>query len=76
MSGTSDQKDPTARLNTDGSVTIVVAARDPGVGNWLDTAGHREGFILFRSYAAKHNPLPDCRVVKLSDVKKAVAAVS
>ena len=30
-----------AQLEPDGSVRFVVAHRDPGVPNWLDTAGHR-----------------------------------
>ena len=32
-----------AQLEPDGSVRFVVAHRDPGVPNWLDTAGHRAG---------------------------------
>jgi hypothetical protein len=29
----------------DGAIRWVVAHRDPGVANWLDTTGHREGFM-------------------------------
>jgi hypothetical protein len=32
----------------DGVVRLVVAHRDPGVPNWLDTTGHREGFLTPR----------------------------
>lgn len=35
-----------------GTTRYVVAHRDPGVPNWLDTTGHREGFLSPRwSYA-------------------------
>ena len=33
---------------TDGRLTIVVAERDPGWGNWIDTAGHSSGTALLR----------------------------
>jgi len=32
----------------DGSFRLVVAHHDPGVANWLDTAGHREGVVFCR----------------------------
>jgi hypothetical protein len=56
----------TAKYNADGSVTFVIAARDPGVGNYMDTAGHTCGSMLLRWTRAKTYPLPRCRVVKLS----------
>jgi hypothetical protein len=34
--------------DADGAVRYVVAHRDPGVPNWLDTTGHREGFLTPR----------------------------
>src|SRR5262249_20248332 len=34
-----------AVLEPDGSVQVVVAGRDPGHPNWLDTAGHVRGTI-------------------------------
>ena len=37
-----------AVLGPDGAYTFVVAAKDPGVFNWLDTAGLRQGAILIR----------------------------
>ncbi|GAB1423647.1 DUF1214 domain-containing protein [Thauera terpenica] len=45
-----------ARLNPDGSVTIVVAHRDPGHPNWLTTAGHALGTSLFRLIGAQDRP--------------------
>jgi hypothetical protein len=57
-----------AKYNADGSVKIVIAAKDLGVGNFLDTAGHTSGTILLRWVDAKTHPIPKCRVVKLSDL--------
>lgn len=34
--------------NPDGSLTYVVAAVDPGVANWIDTTGLREGWLMLR----------------------------
>lgn len=56
----------TARLNRDGTVTIVVAARDPGFGNWIETDGHRSGTALLRWVGAQLHPKPHCRILKLS----------
>lgn len=38
----------TAHRNGDGSITAVVAQRDPGHPNWLDTAGHTVGHLGMR----------------------------
>lgn len=54
-----------ARLNDDGSVTITIAARDPGFGNWIDTAGHEQGTMLLRWTGAKEHPVPTTKVVKI-----------
>jgi hypothetical protein len=37
-----------AAANADGSYTFVISAEDPGVHNWLDTCGLREGGIMLR----------------------------
>jgi hypothetical protein len=55
----------TAKPNDDGTLTIVVSATDPGFGNWLSTAGHREGTALLRWVQADRHPIPTCRVVKI-----------
>lgn len=52
----------------DGSVRIVVAHTDPGVPNWVQTAGHDNGTMLFRWIRADAHPVPQTRVVKLSQV--------
>jgi len=37
-----------AERDADGAIRLVVAHRDPGVPNWIDTTGHREGFQTAR----------------------------
>jgi hypothetical protein len=32
----------------DGTITYVVSPDDPGVANWIDTGGFREGYLLMR----------------------------
>lgn len=54
-----------AVLNPDGTVTVVIAARDPGFGNWLDTCGHSHGTMLWRWTGATEHPVPATRVIRL-----------
>lgn len=58
-----------ARYNADGSVTLVIAASDPGVGNFIDTDGHSSGGMLLRWVGAKQQPMPRCRVAPLADLR-------
>ena len=37
-----------AQVDADGRIRIVVADRNPGVTNWVETLGHRKGFLQFR----------------------------
>ncbi len=46
----------TAQREPDGSVRAVIAARDPGLPNWLDCDGHREGMMVFRLSRAEVPP--------------------
>lgn len=55
----------TARLNPDGTATIVIAHSDPGFGNWLRTDGHDCGFALLRWVNAKSTPVPTSSVITL-----------
>ena len=58
----------TASYRPDGSVRIVVAHRDPGVPNWIDTVGHRQGTMLLRWVRAETKPQPRTRVVAIDEV--------
>ena len=42
LNGFQSERDP------DGALRYVIAHRDPGVPNWLDTTGHPEGFMAPR----------------------------
>lgn len=51
LNGHQAQRDP------DGAIRLVIAHRDPGVPNWLDTGGHPEGFMAPR-WAYSETPDP------------------
>jgi len=55
-------------LEEDGSFRVVLAARDPGVRNWLDTAGHASGQIVVRALLAKEPLRVRFRRVALADL--------
>jgi hypothetical protein len=57
-----------AVLEPDGSVRVIVAARDPGRGNWIDTCGHELGTMCWRWVRATEHPEPRTRVVALEDL--------
>ena len=53
-------------VDPDGVRRYVVAHRDPGVANWIDTTGLPEGFLSLRwTYPNRPAALPTTRVVKL-----------
>ena len=60
----------TASYEDDGSVVLYVADRDPGVGNWIDTAGHQDGTMCWRWIGADKHPGLETRVVKLEDIAR------
>lgn len=60
--------------SSDGRYRLVIARKDPGVPNWLDTAGHREGVIVYRYHKPESNPLPTVRLVKLSALRSILPA--
>ncbi|NQX89552.1 MAG: DUF1214 domain-containing protein [Halioglobus sp.] len=54
--------------SADGSVEFVVAHRNPGHPNWLDTSGHVFGFLTLRWLDVEHAdvPMPELQVVPLT----------
>jgi len=58
----------TAHYEPDGSVKIVVAEKNPGHPNWVETAGHRQGSMCWRWIGAQQHPPVTARVVKLADL--------
>jgi hypothetical protein len=68
-----------SRANPDGSTTYVLAARDPGVHNWIDTTGLSEGWMLLRWQGVPPDIDPAALVrsveaVKLADLAAALPA--
>ncbi len=62
--------DTQAPADTDGRLRIVISAQDPGILNWMDTAGHPRGAIQGRWTGCDSQPIPEVRKVKLKDVAK------
>ncbi|WP_396929700.1 Ig-like domain-containing protein [Mycolicibacterium sp.] len=59
--------------NADGSYTLVISKTDPGVANWVDTAGLSQGSLFVRWQLPNANPdagspTVTSRVVRLSDL--------
>jgi hypothetical protein len=63
-----------APADNDGRLRIVVSTKDPGVPNWLDTAGHAKGLIQGRWMDCDSQPVPTATKVKLADVRKHLPA--
>ena len=63
LNGTQAQADP------DGKIRIVVSEQNPGVHNWVETTGHRKGFLQFRwQRVSRELTEADGPVVELADV--------
>lgn len=61
----------TAALDADGKVRVVVCASDPGVPNWLDIRGRREGVVVFRNYKERsESSAPTARTIGLSRLRE------
>ncbi len=54
-----------AEPDPDGNWSLTIAPEDPGVANWLNTSGRREGYMLVRWVLADDPPHPTCMVVPL-----------
>lgn len=66
-----------AEPDDDGVVRYVIAGRDPGVPNWLDTTGLPKGFLSFRwTYAEDPVQLPELsvRTVQLANLRTLLPA--
>jgi hypothetical protein len=60
----------TAQVSTDGKFRAVIALTDPGVPNWLDPAGYKEGGIYGRWFDCDTNPTPIIKRVKLAALRE------
>jgi hypothetical protein len=59
----------TAKISSDGKLRAVIALEDPGVPNWLDPAGFKEGTIYGRWYGCDSTPTPTIKRVKLAELR-------
>jgi hypothetical protein len=78
--GTGSLNNTQAQTSRDGTITYVIAAKDPGVYNWLSTSGLHSGNILIRwqvlpeSTTTAEGAVRSTKVVKLSDLSAALPA--
>jgi hypothetical protein len=70
----SSLNDAQAKPDADGVLRIVVSAQDPGVPNWLDTAGYPQGLIQGRWFECDSQPIPSVRKVALAELRKYLPA--
>ncbi|MEO7327572.1 MAG: DUF1214 domain-containing protein [Minicystis sp.] len=63
----------TAVADPDGVIRVVVCASDPGVANWLDTAGHKRVQIRFR-WIAPAAQVITTKVVRLDELDRMLPA--
>lgn len=63
-----------AAPDSDGILRIVVSPRDPGVRNWLDTAGYPTGVIQGRWTDCDSHPMPTVKQVRVDEVSRHLPA--
>lgn len=75
--GSSSLNNLQTKANPDGSITFVLARKDPGVYNWLDAAGIPFGYLAVRwqtltrpVVATSANGIGLVKKVKLADLRK------
>lgn len=59
-------------VDPDGIARIVIAHRDPGVPNWLDTAGLPEGMLQYRYIWTRTRPEPTGRLLPFAGLRGAL----
>jgi len=61
-------------VDKDGVLRVVIADRDPGVLNWLDTSGNPAGVVQGRWTECTAHPVPTAKLVKLADLPRELPA--
>jgi hypothetical protein len=66
-----------SRANADGTISWVIAARDPGFANWLDPGGHPNGIVTLRwqgliAGTSPESALRSVAVVPLAQIRQHV----
>ena len=71
LNGTQAQADP------DGKIRMVIADANPGVTNWVETLGHRKGYLQFRwQRLSRELTDADGPTVELLDIDKVAGRVA
>lgn len=63
-----------ARIDADGRFRAVLSLDDPGVPNWLDTAGYASGTLIGRWYECSTTPMPALKRVPLGRLREHLPA--
>jgi len=63
-----------ARVDSDGRFRAVIAHVDPGVPNWLDPVGSRQGMLIGRWYGCSSNPIPTLTRVPFAELRRHLPA--
>jgi hypothetical protein len=63
-----------SEVSVDGRVRMVVGPTDPGIANWLDTGGRRQGLCTLRWFwpEGDDEPTPMARVIRTSELAAAL----
>jgi hypothetical protein len=68
--------------NADGTYTYVIAVKDPGTANWIDTAGMHQGWVAIRwqdvpwTRTNSDGLLREVRIVKVGDLASLLPAAA
>jgi hypothetical protein len=64
--------DSQSSVDPDGVLRVVVSAKDPGVPNWLDTAGYPVGVIQGRWTECDSQPVPTVRLTTIDQLLRSL----
>jgi hypothetical protein len=65
----SSLNDSQAKADKDGVLRIVVSSKDPGVSNWLDTAGYPRGVVQGLWTGCNTQPIPSVKKVTFAQIR-------
>jgi len=70
----SSLNDAQVTIDPDGLLRVVVSAKDPGVANWLDTAGYPRGVVQGRWAECDSQPIPSVTKTTFKDIREFLAS--
>jgi hypothetical protein len=59
-----------ARIDADGKFRAVISLEDPGIHNWLDPGGTRQGMLIGRWYDCDSHPVPTLTRVPMRTLRQ------